>query len=1315
MPEPIPQVILTIREIDAPQPLFTVHVLLNDDVLASNRGLTLSQSRTVRELSQQFSALFEQRTAPKLAQAAQQALGDTIFTIWLADVWPTLSQRLRPDTPWQLVIASDVPAILNLPWELLRLPPGIFVGSHPILRIRRFPKPEHALPNRPRSLPPRPLRVLFMACAPQDQAALDHEREEELLLSILAQSGAEATVDLADLGAFEELRDRISSFQPHIVHLTGHGVVARLCPACDKINLGADDRCRFCTEPIGETLAEGFFAFEDERGHTDLRSASEMALQLFVGSGVQCAFISGCQSGKAPPINALGGICQGLVGGGLPLAIGWAASIEDAIATQFAATFYRTLSARQPIDRALSQARVSILKLCNQRGDPSWALPVLYAATTQDLIFDPAAAPVQPPRPQVVLRSLPGMTEGYAEHFVGRRRELQRLLPDLREGKLSTLIITGLGGAGKSTLATRLARKLEAEGWYPIAIPSTEQQPLSAATLLQRCGDAFRDAARQLKAGGDDRLAKVLEIAASAVDTPEVPVDRRLRDVVTTLNQGRFVLVLDNFEVNLDTQQQTILSQELAAFVAYLLSNLVGGSRAIITSRYLPKLGTPLPAIVREEKLADFPYAAFLKFVLRDPIVERRYRSGELTADLLRSAHNLLGGTPRFLEQLRELLKTIAPDELRSALRSIGFPAGASVDVLQKMRDRYCESIITARLYAYLDPATQRTLSQAAVYNVAVNLDGLAAVIGGSDAEAGAFVQCWQQYAFVYPDHERDAENLWSVYGVVRGWLLAPERISSEERTAAHLAAGDFLVNLEQQQHTDELGLTWIACLEEARAQYLAAGAMDQARHVTGRLSRYLDRSGLYRELIRMNEELLGQEEHPEPLGWIGQACMTTGNYAEAQEKLERALIMYQASRDHAAEAAIWHNLASVDMYVGNYPAARDKFQRALTMHQTVNDRAGEAAAWDSLANIDLNLADYRAAHDKFQRALTMRQDVGDRAGEAVTRHNLASIDIYLGDYPAARDQFGRSLAIAQDIGDRAGEATTWHQLATIDLLLGEYSASQEKFGHSLVIKQDIGDRAGEAATWHQLATIDLNLGDYPNARNKFQRSLAIKQDIGDRAGKAATWHQLATIDLRIGDYPNARDKLERALTMRQDIGDRAGEATTWHQLATIDLRIGDYPNAHNKAQRALTMRQDIGDRAGEAATWHQLATIDLRISDYPNARDKFQRSLAIKQEIGDRAGAAATWYQLGKLAWKLERQAEGTALMAICFLIDQVIGHGEAESDFQQLSEMATQLNYTQEQLESLLQRVTESYNADQGASLLRAAFPDDEPTQES
>src|SRR5205085_1225858 len=83
------------------------------------------------------------------------------------------------------------------------------------------------------------------------------------------------------------------------------------------------------------------------------------------------------QNGEAPPISALGGICQGLVSEEVPFAIGWAASITDNVATEFAASFFRTLAAGQPISRAMNQARQAIRKTCDEMGYPAWTLPVL--------------------------------------------------------------------------------------------------------------------------------------------------------------------------------------------------------------------------------------------------------------------------------------------------------------------------------------------------------------------------------------------------------------------------------------------------------------------------------------------------------------------------------------------------------------------------------------------------------------------------------------------------------------------------------------------------------------------------------------------------------------------------------------------------------------------------------------------------------------------------------------------------------------------------------------------------------------------------
>jgi hypothetical protein len=182
----------------------------------------------------------------------------------------------------------------------------------------------------------------------------------------------------------------------------------------------------------------------------------------------------------------------------IPLAIGWAASVEDTVSTGFMAAFYRSLAAGESIDRALVDGRDAMRPAWEDWGDPSWALPVLYAATDQAHVVDPDPAHPRevPPRRGVVQRALPGMTEGHAASFVGRRREQQRLLPALRDGSIRVLVITGLGGSGKSTLATRIANKLEANGFGVIPIPSGDGKPVSVGRLIEACAGAFHDGGR---------------------------------------------------------------------------------------------------------------------------------------------------------------------------------------------------------------------------------------------------------------------------------------------------------------------------------------------------------------------------------------------------------------------------------------------------------------------------------------------------------------------------------------------------------------------------------------------------------------------------------------------------------------------------------------------------------------------------------------------------------------------------------------------------------------------------------------------------
>ena len=200
--------------------------------------------------------------------------------------------------------------------------------------------------------------------------------------------------------------------------------------------------------------------------------------------------------------------------------------------------------------------------------------------------------------------------------------------------------------------------------------------------------------------------------------------------------------------------------------------------------------------------------------------------------------------------------------------------------------------------------------------------------------------------------------------------------------------------------------------------------------------------------------------------------------------------------------------------------------------------------------------------------------------------------------------------------------------------------------------------------------------------------------------------NNLATIDLNKGDDDMAREKFEKAMKITLELGDPVGEASILSNLATIDLRKGDYDLAREELEKAVKIMQRIGNRGGEASTLTNLATIDLIKGDHDSAHEMFKKAIEIMQQIGDRVGEAAAFHQLGILAGEEGRAREGMRLLALCYVIDASIDHGDASNDLRDFLEMASELGYTKRQIKAVLKKVAKAYKKDRGKGLFDDAF---------
>ncbi|MHB8117921.1 MAG: tetratricopeptide repeat protein [Methanothrix sp.] len=996
---------------------FAYKILVEGNVVAE-RTLTPVQTQQVQEMASQYFSLL-QGVGHAAAKSYLPILSDGLFHLFLEAGWQDFWGMILPGA--RLTVASSIPEVLQLPWELLPL--SRQPGDSDSFGIIRLPRAADGLIASFAKLSPGPLRVLFLAAEP-----LDFEEEEQSILE--AAEGLDMTLAICESGTWEGLLDLTESFRPHLVHLAGQGKV---------------------------TSGGAAFFMQGPAGRADPRFAEELAFAL-KDSGLVGIILNGRQS--EPPL-ALHLLCQRLAES-IPLAVVWDAP------TAATKSLYRSLVAGQSMDEALLSVRQEVAAAPAHAQVPV-SVPALYSIYDLPKIYDPQKRAAATPVPLCQeLPALPGLTEGRAECFVDRRRDLQRLLPALREGGAQALIITGPDGVGKSALAAHLARLLMPAGYSVLPIYSSPHNRISFARILEV-------AVSHLSGIGDEAAAKGLK-------DPKHSVRERLQSLMDVLKASRILMILDGLD--LDGKTGKISDPDLAEFYLQMLKGMTAG-RVIITCGTLPADSLSLPARAWQWKLEGLGKAAFIRFLLREEAVADRYRKGEITFAGLAKHHLAASGHPARLTQTGKAL-------------SLGDLA-ADEDSLAKLTTR-------------LSYASSHALSQAAVYNIAMSPAGLAAVSGLTEEQAAANAREWQDLSLAYP-----VGKLWAVTSSLRASLLAA--LSPQEQRAAQKVAGDFLRDLAAAGRSAELGLSRLDVLLEARGHYLVAEDLDNAITVTARISGYLQRRGYYSELIRLNLGLLDQDtQYAGPTSWIARAYLDQGEYRKAEEWYGRALQI-------APDATAHHGLGTALMHQEKYDLAKGSLQKAMEAFHAAGDLSGEAASLSSLATIDRFKSDNEAANEKLQKIVEIMKRLGDMKGEAVALQEMACLDMSRCDYDAARQRIVRSRELLEEAGDRTGAAFALFNLASLDLEKGDFQSAGAKFAEALPLFQVMGDRAGEAAILHSLGMIHSQAGEKEKAMQSFKSALQINQELADKPAEAGAFFQLGTLAVQ-------QDKMQEGLRL---------------------------------------------------------------------------------------------------------------------------------------------------------------------------------------
>ncbi len=327
-----------------------------------------------------------------------------------------------------------------LPWEALALPGSLTpLALHPLLAVYR----QQAADEVPVPSVAGPLRIVVAISAPVTGGGgvLDYERELRNMLAAVrgARQGA-ARVRIVHFATTNEIYAALAAEPAHVLHLSGHG-------------------------------RPGAIELEDEDGNARVLDARQFVAEAIPpGRMPPVIALSACYSDAAATEDS--SFAAALIGLGAAVVIGTETAVTDVYATQVFARIYGELAEAQVPEAiaAVAQARRTVQQQLTDSPAPrdqqlarlgEWAVLTVLATAGSVTVIDPAAEPVAPSQGGPPAARVPaGLLARQVGEFVGRRRAQRRWPAELLTPAGAGLVLYGIGGVGKTTLAAELVQRV---------------------------------------------------------------------------------------------------------------------------------------------------------------------------------------------------------------------------------------------------------------------------------------------------------------------------------------------------------------------------------------------------------------------------------------------------------------------------------------------------------------------------------------------------------------------------------------------------------------------------------------------------------------------------------------------------------------------------------------------------------------------------------------------------------------------------------------------------------------------------------------
>ncbi|ABW13035.1 Tetratricopeptide TPR_2 repeat protein [Parafrankia sp. EAN1pec] len=1116
----------------------------------------------------------------------------------------------------EIVVRSEIPERLGLPWELMRAPGAsvpLVLDGIGVTRCLVAKSPDDSVDAAGDRL-----RVLMVISRPASVRDVGYQMIARPLLRSMALAHGEVDLEVLRPPTLEALAARLRGAREagapfQVVHFDGHG---------------ATDR--------------GALAFERPGGGADYVPAGRLA-GVLAAADVPVAVLNACQSGAIGK-RLEAAVATGLVLGGVDAVVAMSYRVYAVAAAEFMTAFYGQLLTGGTISEAVRAGRS---RMAQHPGRPSpkgelpledWAVPVYYRR--REVRF-----------PQ--LRAVPPVSGGGPDRdelkseaeFVGRDDLFCTLEMAARTDRV--LVLHGPGGTGKTELAKAFGRWWRDTGgvdrpdgvfWHSFepGVPSLGLGGAIRETGLRLYGPEF------------------------ALRDPAARRDL----VLEQLRARRLLLIWDNFEsvATMPGDVASPLDETACVELKDFLREAAHGQSTILVTSRTPEswLGDvrrlavegmlPHEAIeYADQVLAPFPAAAGRR-------ADRSF--GELL--------EWLEGHPLSMRLILPHLATTEPAALLAGLHGTQ-PLPIAEEGAAAGENARTRSLTASVGYSvvHLSPAARRLLVGLSLLRGVADAEILGAFSAQADTPQRFRGVSADEWDMVLDEAARlgllttRADGGYGIHPALPAYLAAQWQAEEPMIYPGARAAADSALLAAWAAACQLWGKTMVA---EASAE--AYAFIDRNRRTMGRmlgyaldnrrwaaaepiyitLYQYLDHSGLAEEARGWSDRARRAVEGPG--GALSAGKLPTLRLEDLRDpralspaKLAEYRSVLSLWRAVLPALALWNvvvmSQANTLTRAGDLDAAEARYQEILQVQENTPglSPAARALTYGKLGFVAEERGRFARADEMYRRALVIQEEGGDRQGIAQSLRHLGSVALDQGRWDEAAQHYRRSLAILKETpGDLHSTQLVYGKLGDLALLRGHLDEAEDWHAESLALAEQRHDWDGMARSLHSLGMLSFKRGQLAEAERWYLRCLAAAERVRDRPGMAAVYHQLGMVALRRGQ-DESREWFRRSLALHDELGDRSGVARDHRMLGMTAIAGGQADEAKRLLLESLAAVVDIGEQKSIIECYHLLGMLAHQQGWWDEAERWLRKCLALEEKMGHEAGVAVCCLQLGVLA----------------------------------------------------------------------------------